>query len=57
MRKKFQQTGKRILIELSQKIQLTEYAGNIRGMYDGIKKAIQPVQKITSSQKVIWCDI
>ena len=34
--------------ELSQKIQLT---GNICGMYDGIKKAIEPVQRMNTSIK------
>ena len=38
-------------LELSQKIQLTANTGNIRGMYNGIQKAIEPVQRITSSIK------
>ena len=33
--------------ELNQKIQLAASTGNIRRMYDGIKKSIAPVQRMT----------
>ena len=40
-------------VELSQKkkVHLAATTGNIRGMYDGIKKAMGPVQRMTSSTK------
>ena len=38
-------------VELSQKIELAENIGNIRGMYDGIKKTIGPVQRMISSTR------
>ena len=54
-RKKIQQTARRCAnefwVELSQKIQLAANTSNSRGMYDGIKKAIGPVQKMSSSIK------
>ena len=54
-RKKVQQTARRCAnafwVELSQNFQLAANTGNIRGMYDGIKKAIGPVQRITPSIK------
>ena len=54
-RKKVQQTARKCAnefwVELSQKIQLAANTGNIREMYEGIKKAIGPVQRMTSSIK------
>ena len=54
-RKKVRQSARRCAneywVELSQKIQLAANTGNIREMYDGIKKAMGPVQRMTSSIK------
>ena len=54
-RNKIQQTTRRCAIkfwvELSQNIQLAANTENIRGIYDGIKKAVGPVQRKTPSLK------
>ena len=54
-RKKVQQTARRCAnkfwVELSQKIQLAANTGNISKMYDGIKKDIEPVQRMNYSIK------
>ena len=54
-RSKVQQTARRCANEywtqLSQDIQTAAITGNIRGMYDGIKKALGPTQSKTASLK------
>ena len=54
-RSKVQQTAKRCANEywtqLSQDIQTAAITGNIRGMYDGIKKALGPTQSKTAPLK------
>ena len=54
-RDKAQLTARRCANEywtpLSEDIQTVAAAGNIRGMYDGIKKALRPVQSKTAPKK------
>jgi len=54
-RNKVQQTTRRCAIEywqqLSSSIQFAAAAGNIRGMYDGIKTALGPTQSKTATLK------
>ena len=54
-RSKVQQTARRCANEywtqLSQDIQIAAITGNIRGMYDGIKKALGPTQSKTAPIK------
>ena len=54
-RSKVQQTARRCAneywIQLSQDIQTAAITGNIRGMYDGIKKALGPTQSKTAPLK------
>ncbi|KAJ7316988.1 hypothetical protein JRQ81_003150, partial [Phrynocephalus forsythii] len=61
VRNKVQQTARKCAnnywLQLCSRIQMAADTGNIKGMYDGIKQALEPIHKKTAPLKTVSGDI